>query len=84
VKFGAVRPGAAAGAEFEELLGACERFAASRGVGRVVAGVSTARHDAYRRLLARGYRTALTGVRMHRPNLPGYSREDVYVIDDLR
>lgn len=84
VKFAAVRPGAAAGADFEQLLDACERFASGRGLGRVVAGVSTARHDAYRRLLARGYRTALTGVRMHRPNLPGYSRDDVYVIDDLR
>jgi hypothetical protein len=30
-----------------------------------------ARHHAYRRLLARGYRTWLEGVIMQRPNDPG-------------
>jgi GNAT superfamily N-acetyltransferase len=84
VKFAAVRPGGGAGERFERLLDACELLACERGLDRIVAGVNTARHDAYRRLLARGYRTWLEGVIMQRPNDPGYCRDDVYVIDDLR
>jgi GNAT superfamily N-acetyltransferase len=84
VKFAAVRPGPLAGETFEQLLDACESLAASRGLSRLVAGVNTARHDAYRRLLARSYRPWLEGVLMHRPNDPGYARPDAYVIDDLR
>ena len=38
------------------LLDACETFATAQGAGRVVAGVSTARRDAYRMLGQRGYR----------------------------
>lgn len=84
IKFGAVRPGANAADLFERLLDACEELAGERGLERMVAGVSVARHDAYRRLLARGYRTFLEGVVMQRPNEPGYCRPDAYVIDDLR
>ncbi len=84
VKFGAVRPGADAGERFERLLDACEALAGARGATRISAGVNMARHDAYRRLLARGYRTGTTGVVMQRPNEAGYYRPDVYVIDDLR
>lgn len=84
IKFGAVRPGPKAGDRFERLLDACEALAARRGLERIVAGVNTARHDAYRRLLARGYRVWLEGVIMQRPNEPGYCRPDVYAIDDLR
>lgn len=84
IKFGAVRPGPDAGDLFDRLLAACEQLAAERGVERMVAGVNAARHDAYRRLLARGYRTWLQGVVMQRPNEPGYCRPDAYVIDDLR
>ena len=84
VKFGAVAPGPAAGDLFEALLVACEQLAGERGAGRIVAGVSVARHDAYRRLMARGYRTQFHGVRMARPDEPGYSRREVFAIDDLR
>jgi GNAT superfamily N-acetyltransferase len=84
IKFGAVRPGAGAGDRFERLLAACEGTAARRGLGRIVAGINAARHDAYRRLLGRGYRTWLEGVIMQRPNDAGYSRPDVYAVDDLR
>ena len=84
VKFAAVRPGPKAGDLFERLLDACEALAGERGLQRMVAGVNVARHDAYRRLLARGYRVWLEGVIMQRPNEPGYCRPDVYVIDDLR
>jgi GNAT superfamily N-acetyltransferase len=84
IKFAAVRPGPLTGERFERLLEACESLAAHRGLSRLVAGVNTARHDAYRRLLARNYRPWLEGVLMQRPNEPGYARPDAYVIDDLR
>jgi len=84
VKFGAVRPGPTARQDFERLLGACEEMAATRGLRRLSAGVNTARHEAYRVLLERGYRTDLQGVAMHRPNEAGYNRPEVYAIDDWR
>lgn len=84
VKFAAARPGPGAPDRFERLIEACEQLAAARGLERIVAGINTARHDAYRRLLARGYRTWLEGVVMQRPDEPGYCRPDAYVIDDLR
>jgi predicted N-acetyltransferase YhbS len=84
VKFAAARPGNGADERFERLVEACEQLASQRGLDRIVVGVNTARHDAYRRLLARGYRTWLEGVIMQRPNEPGYCRADAYVIDDLR
>jgi len=85
VKFGAVRSGAGAGDRFERLLDACEGFAAESGLERLVAGVSTGRLDAYRRLLDRGFRADLIGVSMRlRPDEPGFDSRDHYVLDDLR
>lgn len=84
VKFAAARPGPRAGERFERLLAACESFAHERGAASVEAGVNLAREDAYRRLVGLGYRTERQGVTMHRPNDAGYSRGDVYVVDDWR
>jgi len=84
VKFGAVRSGPAEDETFGRLLDACETLAAAQGLPVLVAGVSTARHEAYRHLLARGFRAELLGVTMHRPNEAGYSRPGVYVLDDWR
>jgi GNAT superfamily N-acetyltransferase len=84
VKFGAVLPGEGANARFEQLVDACEDLAAGRGLSRLMAGVNTARHGAYRTLLGRGYRAMINGLTMLRPNEPAYNRPDVYVIDDLR
>jgi GNAT superfamily N-acetyltransferase len=84
VKFGAVRPGGQAGDRFERLLDACEQLAAERGLGQLDAGMNLARQDAYQRMVARGFRTGMQGVTMHRPNEPGYSHPDAYVIDDWR
>ncbi len=83
VKFAAACPGNDTGAGFERLLDAIESYAASRGAA-VLAGVNVGREDAYRRMLVRGYRTALQGVAMHRPNETGYDRPDAYVLDDWR
>jgi hypothetical protein len=46
--------------------------------------MNTARREAYRALLSRGYRVDFVGVAMQRPDEPGYNRPDVYVIDDWR
>ncbi len=84
VKFAGVRPGIGADAGFERLLEACEAYAAFRGVQTLVAGVNMGRHEAYRSMLAQGFRTQMQGVAMHKPNEPGYSRLGVYAIDDWR
>ena len=85
VKFAAVRPGEGAATRFERLLDACEAFAAESGLGRLVAGVNTGRLDAYRRLLARGYRAERIGISMRlRPEGPHFDTPAHYVIDDLR
>jgi GNAT superfamily N-acetyltransferase len=84
VKFAAVSPGDGAEARFEALLDACEGLAVERGLSRLIAGVNTARHGAYRTLLERGYRAMINGITMLRPNEPAYNRPDAYVINDLR
>lgn len=84
VKFGAVRPGRDAGETFERLLDACEALAAALGAGTIIAGANMGRHEAYSVMRARGFRTDIQGVAMHRSNDPGYNRPGVYIIDDWR
>ena len=84
VKFGAARPGETAAETFERVVDACEAFAASQSLSRLVAGVNTGRYEAYRQLLTRGFRADFVGVAMHRDNDPGYNRPKVYVVDDWR
>lgn len=84
VKFGAVRPGNGDDGRFAALLDACAARAHEAGMEYVLAGVSTAREEAYRHMLARGFRARMNVVAMHRPNEPGYSRPGVYVLDDWR
>jgi predicted N-acetyltransferase YhbS len=84
VKFAAVRPGKSASAIFARLLDACEAVAAEAGCEELVAGVNAARHEAYRHMLDRGFRTLISGVAMLRPNAPAFNRLDCFVIDDLR
>jgi len=83
VKFGAVHPGPNAPKTFDALLDACQDLAASRGLKKVVAGANLAREEAYRAMVARGFRTAFQGVAMERGR-PGYNRPGVFVIDDWR
>jgi predicted N-acetyltransferase YhbS len=84
VKFAAVRPGPGAEQRFARLLDACGELAVAAGMPNVLAGVNLAREEAYRQMVARGFRTEISGVTMHRPNEAGYSRPGVYVLDDWR
>jgi hypothetical protein len=84
VKIAAVRPGRAAEQPFVELLKNCEEFAAMKGTTRLTVGVNTSRIQAYRSLLAQGFRTENQGVVMQRGNEVGYNHEGVYLIDDWR
>jgi GNAT superfamily N-acetyltransferase len=84
IKFGAVRPGSGAEERFDRLLDACEAMAADKGMSSLVAGMNAARHEAYRKMFERGFRTDMLGVIMQQPNEPGYNRPGVYVIDDWR
>jgi len=84
VKFGAVRRGPNATGEFRRLLDACHAFAAARGATKLDAGMNVARLDAYREMLAAGFRTVTQGVAMQRNADPGYNRPDVFLIDDWR
>jgi len=84
VKFGAVRPGVSAQSNFENLLNSCEAYAAARGMGRLTAGVNMGRHEAYKIMVGRGFRTDLMGVAMQSANDPGFNRPGIYVLDDWR
>ena len=84
VKFGLARPGPGAEARFEAILDACEALAVERGAVQVELAVNAGRHEAYAAVLARGYRSGLIGVSMHRANDEGYNRPGTWVIDDWR
>jgi hypothetical protein len=84
IKFGAARADAAAEANYSALLDACGALARRVGMPNLVAGTNMARHEAYARLRARGFRTVIQGVAMHRHNDAGYSRPGAYIIDDWR
>jgi GNAT superfamily N-acetyltransferase len=69
---------------FERLLSAVESFAAKKDAQVLAAGTNSARHDAYRAMMAHGFRTDLLGVAMQRPNEPGFNTPDAWVMDDWR
>lgn len=84
VKFGAARSGAGAEARFAALLDAARALADLAGQPNLLAGVNTARAEAYRYMKSAGFRSVMQGVTMHRDNEPGYSRPGVYLLDDWR
>jgi hypothetical protein len=84
VKFGAVRDGRSAEHDYLRLLDACEALAVAAGMSNLLAGANMARHEAYRHLVARGFRSEIQGVTMHRQNDSGYCRPGAYIIDDWR
>jgi hypothetical protein len=84
IKFAAVRPGAAAPANFDRLLDACESLGHESGSHVVMAGANMARSAQYRAMLVKGFKTQMLGVAMEKANEPGYNRPDVFIIDDWR
>ena len=84
VKFAAVRPEINAVDRFAQLVNLCENMTLAVGMSNLLAGVNTSRHEAYRLLIGRGFRTQTTGVAMQRPNALGYNRSDIFVLDDWR
>lgn len=83
-KFGAVKPGHNADRDFEELLVACETFAAERDMKRLTAGANAGRYRAYAKMLSKGFRTDMLGVAMQKGNDEGYNLQNVFIIDDWR
>jgi GNAT superfamily N-acetyltransferase len=84
IKFAAARMCANSSVLFNSLLMACESTAREAGVSKIAAGMSTARDAAFECMLTAGFKTDYLGVYMHKPNEPGFSRPDVFAIDDLR
>ena len=84
IKFGAARPGPGVDGRFAALLDGAAALAHAAGMPAVLAGINLARDAAYRQMKASGFSPAFQGVAMHRGNEPGYSRPDVYAIDDWR
>jgi GNAT superfamily N-acetyltransferase len=84
IKFGAVRLGSKAEQNFAQLLQECETLSLLQGASRLVAGVNTARHEAYKQMLDLGFQSQRIGVAMHNPNEPAFNRPGIYVIDDWR
>ena len=85
VKFAAVRPGARAAEDFARLLRGIESFAAFRSAPKVTADVNVARREAFRAMLAHGFRPERQGVAMETGEASsGYNRAGVYILDDWR
>ena len=66
------------------LIDACHVLAAELGASVLVAGANAGRERAWRVLAGRGFRRDFQGVTTYRPNEPGYSTNDSFVIDDGR
>jgi hypothetical protein len=79
-----VHEGSGGATDFNHLLDACASFAREAGRANLVAGTNLARYEVYRCMLARGFRTEMQGVTMHKPNEGGYSRPGLFIIDDWR
>lgn len=88
VKFAAVSPGGDARTEFENLIAACESFAALCGTKRLVAGTNTGRAACYDALLDLGFRSWMNGIAMLKPaadaGVDGYNVPGVFAVDDWR
>lgn len=83
-KFAAVRPGATAARDFRRLLDAANGLAHRSGATKLNTGVNLGCLEAYRAMLAMGFRTTMQGVAMHRPWGEIYDRPDVFALEDWR
>ena len=83
-KFAAARPGPNAARDLQRLLDAANDFAHRNGALKINTGVNMGAMEAYRLMLAAGFRTALHGIAMHRPWIEIYDRPDVFALEDWR
>ena len=83
-KFAAARPGPNAARDFQRLIDAANDFAHRNGAARLNAGVNMGAMEAYRLMIAAGFRSALQGIAMHRPWVDLYDRPDVFALEDWR
>ena len=84
VKFAQVGRGADSPTRFDALLAACMARARREGVSKLVAGVNTRQHAAYRQMIAAGFRGEMHGIRMHRPYLEVLDAPDFFGLMDWR
>ena len=84
LKFAAARPGHNAARDFQRLIDAANDFAHRSGAAKINTGVNLAAMEAYRLMIAAGFRSALQGVAMHRPWIEIYDRPDVFALEDWR
>lgn len=84
VKFGAAAPGVKGRDNFKRILTSCEAFAKSAQAGRIELGVNAACREAYEGILSAGFKILRTGIAMHRPDIPGFSKAGDFVIADMR
>ena len=83
-KFAAARPGPKAARDFQRLLDAANDFAYRNGAAKLNAGINMGAMEAYRLMIAAGFRSTLQGVAMHRPWIAIYDRPDVFALEDWR
>jgi GNAT superfamily N-acetyltransferase len=83
-KFAAARPGPNAARDFQRLLDAANDFAHRNGATKLNAGINMGAMEAYRLMIASGFRSLLQGVAMHRPWIEIYDRPDVFALEDWR
>lgn len=84
VKFAAVPRGPSAARDFRRLLDAAYDFAHKSGATKLNASVNMACMEAYRLMIAAGFRTVMQGVAMHRPWIDIYDKPDIYALEDWR
>lgn len=84
VRFAMVRGGPGAAERFGTLLDAVEGLASELATFSINVGVNTARRPAYQAMRARGFRTTMQGVAMHRPDVEATCHPEAWVLDDWR
>ena len=84
IKFAAVRPAPTPETALLRLLSAVEHMARHKGLRQTATGVNTGREKIARLMAELGFKTLTQGLSMHRPNEPGFSCRDAFVLDDWR
>jgi GNAT superfamily N-acetyltransferase len=84
VKYGQVAADERSSTRLADLVHVTAEIARDHGAERVVLGMVTSRHEAYRKLIEMGFRSEFQGVRMHRPWAELEDGAGQWIIDDWR